>query len=211
MKNRRHFLKQSMAGGLGMSLLGVGANLTNLLFNEAQAAITPAVNDYKSLVIVNLNGGNDSLNMLIPNTQAEYNLYQAARPNIAFNKTDLLPISPVGMAPESFGLSPRMPAVQTLFENQDLSFVANVGSLIEPITKTEFLDSSRIVARPEGLGAHNTQANYWQADHSNSINTSKDGWGGRLANEFIINSTLPPNISINSFNPPFRLTLCWLM
>jgi len=76
--------------------------------------------------------------------------------------------------------------------------------LTNPITKAQFLEPSRSVARPEGLGGHNTQTNYWQADHSNSINTSRDGWGGRLANEFFINSELPTNIAINSGHTLFQ-------
>lgn len=188
MKNRRNFLKLSAftVGSLGMF---------DSLGNHAIAA---DADDYKSLVVVNLNGGNDSLNMLIPNTDAEYALYETARSNIAYRKNSLLPISPIGLAQNSFGLNPRMSAVQTLFNEGDLSFVANVGSLIAPITKQAFLDPLRTQARPVGLGGHNTQSAYWQADHSNRINTTQDGWGGRLANEFVSNGVLPSNISINS-------------
>ena len=205
MKNRRQFLKQSLTGTLGLGALSMGSlNLADAFFNEAHAAITPASNDYKSLVVVNLNGGNDSLNMLIPNTQSEYNLYYAARSNIAFDKSDLLPISPTGMAAESFGLSPRMPGMQSLFESKDLSFVANVGSIVEPISKAEFLDPLNTKSLPDNIGAHNTQANYWQADHSNSVNTSKEGWGGNLADEFIIDGILPTNISVASGHTVFQ-------
>jgi len=189
MTNRRDFLKLS-----AFSLGSIG--LFNNLHQSAIAMTDP--DDYKSLVVVNLNGGNDSLNMLIPNTTTEFNQYYQARSNIAFERNSLLPITPEGLTSNSFALSPRMREVRNLFNSGDLSFVANVGSLIEPITKTAFLDPSRSQALPEGLGGHNTQAAYWQADHSNGINTSRDGWGGRLANEFNANGVLPTNISINS-------------
>lgn len=189
MKDRRNFLK--------LSAFSVGSlGLFDGLSKQAFAAIAP--DDYKSLVVVNLNGGNDSLNMLIPNTTSEYNQYAAPRSNLAYDKSTLLPISPIGLAANSFALSPRMSAMQTLFNEGDLSFVANVGSLIAPITKQAFNDELRTQARPVGIGGHNTQAAYWQADHSNRIDTTKDGWGGRLANEFLSTAVLPTNISIKS-------------
>lgn len=202
MNERRRFLRNTVTATAGLRVLsaaGIGSlTLADALLNKSHAAISPGVDDYKSLVVINLNGGNDSLNMLIPNTQAEYDLYAANRPQIAFDKSTLLPISPAGMPADSFAMSPRMPGVRDLFASGDLSFVANVGSLIGPISKAEYLDPLRVVARPVGLGGHNTQSAYWQADHSNRINTSKEGWGGRLANEFNINSTLPINISVNT-------------
>lgn len=188
-----------------LSALGFGSlGLADALLNEAQAMVTPGQNDFKTLVVVNLNGGNDSLNMLIPNTPSEYNLYAAGRSRIAFDKPDLLPISPQGMPANSFALSPRMSGFRDMFADGDLSFVANVGSLIGPITKAEFLEPLRTVPRPVGLGGHGTQSAYWQADHSNRINTSKEGWGGRLANEFSVNGVLPTNISINSGQTIFQ-------
>jgi uncharacterized protein (DUF1501 family) len=197
MTNRRNFLK--------LSAFSVGSlGLFDASNNAAFAAITPGEDDYKSLVIINLNGGNDSLNMLIPNTQTEYEQYAQARPKIAFDKSALLPITPDGYGIDSFALSPRMPEARELFNNGDLSFIANVGSLIQPITKSQFLDPLRTQPRPVGLGGHNTQAAYWQADHSNRINTSKDGWGGRLANEFNADAVLPTNISINSGHTVFQ-------
>lgn len=197
MTNRRNFLK--------LSAFSIGSlGLFDTSNNSAFAAIRPGADDYKSLVVINLNGGNDSLNMLIPNTQAEYDLYAQARSNIAFNKSDLLPITPSGYGIDSFAFSPRMPEARDLFNNGDLSFIANVGSLVEPITKSQFLDLSKVIDRPVGIGGHNTQAAYWQADHSNRIDTSKEGWGGRLANEFDFESDLPINISLNSGHTVFQ-------
>lgn len=197
MNNRRNFLKLS-----AFSLGSFG--LFDSLKNSSFAGITPNADDFKSLVVVNLNGGNDSLGMLIPNTTNEYNQYAAARPNLAFPKNQLLPISPTGLPAESFALSPRMSGMQELFNNGDLSFVANVGSLVQPISKAEFLDPLRTAPRPFGIGGHNSQAAYWQADNSNRLDTSKDGWGGRLAHEFNSTAVLPANISINSGHTIFQ-------
>lgn len=186
--NRRKFLQHSL---LSTSTLG----LSGAFFSEANALVTPSTNDYKTLVVVNLNGGNDSLNMLIPNTGTEYQQYESARAFIAYPKNSLLPISPAGMPPESFAVNPQMPEVQSLFSDGYLSFVANVGSLAEPLTKAEFLDLDSTKLKPFGIGGHNSQTAYWQGDHSNLIDTSRDGWGARMANEFNVASELPINIS----------------
>lgn len=198
--DRRHFFKQSLAGMLGFS----SASTLGLLANTANAAVVPSGSDFKTLVVVNLNGGNDSLNMLIPNTQDEYELYRSPRSNLAFDKPSLLPINPIGLEENSFAVHPRMQGVQAMFEEGDLAFVANVGGLVEPISKAEFLAPNRTKRIPAGLGGHNTQAAYWQADHSNRINTTGDGWGGRLANEFLINGILPTSIAINNGNNLFQ-------
>ncbi len=50
---------------------------------------------YKALVCVFLFGGNDSFNMLVPTSTAEYNAYAASRNQLAIAKEDLLPINPV--------------------------------------------------------------------------------------------------------------------
>jgi len=195
MNSRRQFLKGSLTTALGL----VGVGMQSVL-QEAKAAVTPSGSDYKTLVVINLNGGNDSLNMLIPNTTAEYDLYEGARRNIAFSKSSLLPISPQGLPENSFGLSPRMSGLRDLFNQGDAAFVANVGSLVEPVTKAQVLNSQRSQVLPASIGAHNTQTAYWQADHSNRIDTNRQGWGGRLADEFNVNGVLPINISIGSSN-----------
>lgn len=135
--------------------------------------------DYKALVCVFLHGGNDSFNMLVPNTTAEYNAYAASRQNLAIAQQDLLPINPVSLAPGSnaFGLHPSMGGVQNLFETGRAAFVANVGPLVEPTTRDQYFNQS--VTLPSQLFSHNDQQSQW---HSlKGANTSKTGWAGRIA------------------------------
>ena len=190
MTNRRQFLKTGIASSIGASsLLGGG------LFSEvAKGAIS--VNDHKSLVCIYLDGGNDSFNMLIPNTVAEHAAYKRSRQNLGFDRTDLQKISPRGLGTDSFGFNPNMPELKDLFNNGELSCLANVGSLIRTTSKADILNETADL--PTGLGAHNFQGSYWKADHNNTNQTSQDGFGGRLANEFINNSLLPPVISAGS-------------
>jgi len=195
MLTRRQFLRNTLSTALGLSALSSN-RLLAASNHSSLSALRP--NDYKTIVCVNLNGGNDSFNMLTPYAQPEYNAYQSARSNIAIDRSQLLPITPSLYPANSFGINPNMPGVRDLFNNGDLSFIGNVGSLVQPVTKAEILDRDSDVVLPNLLGSHNTQTFYWQADHDNSLDSSQDGWGGRLANEFISDGLVPVNISIGS-------------
>lgn len=179
--NRRQFITSGLATAMGASSLG----LTDALLNQAQAAVAPT--DYKSMVCVYLNGGADTFNVLIPYSNAEYNAYNTARGEIAFDRNSLLSLS------SDFAVNPLLPGVQGLFSDSNLSFLANVGNLIQPTTKQDIANGAPL---PASLGAHNTQTNYWQADHRNDSSTTKDGWGGRVAHEFINNSVMPINFPV---------------
>ena len=189
MINRRNFLKASLAS----SFAGVGA--LDISQNSAFANVRP--NDFKTLVCVFLNGGNDSFNMLMPNTLAEYNSYARSRQGLEHERSALLPISPRGLGSNSFGLHPGMSALQNMFADGDASLITNIGGLVQPTTKADINNGSAIL--PTGLGGHNSGQSYALGDHDNSIrNSTQDGIGGRLANEFENNSALPINISVGS-------------
>ena len=188
MINRRQFFKAGAASAL-TGVAGVSA-----LNNVAHAAVTPT--DFKSLVYVFLDGGNDSFNMLIPNTTAEYNAYNRSRGGLAFERSDLKAISPRGLGANSFGLNPLMQGLKDVFDDGDASFVANVGPLIVNTTKSDIANGSAVL--PTGLTSHSNFRSYWKGDHDNSPDTSNDGIGGRMANEFINPGRLPINISAGS-------------
>jgi len=133
--------------------------------------------DYRALVCVFLFGGNDSFNMLAPRSTAEYNVYAAARQNLAVDQADLLPIAPLTGDGANYGLHPAMPGLQSLFESGAAAFIANVGPLIEPVTKTQFLDGS--VQLPPQLFSHNDQQDQWQSLKGKSQLAT--GWAGRMA------------------------------
>jgi len=189
MINRRNFLKASVA----TSFAGMGA--LDISQNAAHASVRP--NDFKTLVCVFLNGGNDSFNMLMPNTNAEYNAYAQSRRGLEHERSALLPISPRGLGNNSFGLHPGMSALQNMFIDGDASLIANIGGLVQPTTKADINNGTAIL--PSGLGGHNTGQSYALGDHDNSVqNSTQDGIGGRLANEFQNDSALPINISVGT-------------
>ncbi len=50
--------------------------------------------DYKALVCLFLNGGNDANNLIVPSDTSGYAAYAAARANLALPRTDLLSLAP---------------------------------------------------------------------------------------------------------------------
>ena len=188
--NRRDFLVQSSAAAALVSAPG---------FAYTQGFGAPApFDDYRALVCVFLHGGNDSFNMLVPNTAAEYNAYAASRQNLAIPQVDLLPINPVSQAPgsEPFGLHPSMAGMQSLFESGNVAFVANLGPLVEPTTKTAY--QNKAVILPSQLFSHNDQQSQW---HSlKGADTTKTGWAGRIADLIqpeVVAQRMATNASLN--------------
>jgi uncharacterized protein (DUF1501 family) len=101
--------------------------------------------DYRALVCIFLFGGNDANNMVIP--YSDYMSYSNARlaSGIAIPQTNLLQISPPSLPGSVFGLHPSMTGLQELWTMGKLGVVCNVGPLVEPTTRTTYLNGS---ARP---------------------------------------------------------------
>lgn len=173
--NRRRFLKAAAAGGFAYAF-----GRTSQAVHAATSGTLAAFDDYKALVCVFLFGGNDSFNMVVPRSNAEYNAYAASRQNLAIAQASLLPINPLVPDPSGalYGLHPSMPEVAALFE-QDMAcaIVANVGPLIEPVSKAQFQAGSARL--PPQLFSHNDQQDQWHSLKGQVTATS--GWGGRIA------------------------------
>lgn len=149
------------------------------------AASSADLNGYRALVCVFLFGGNDSFNMVVPRSQAEYDVYAQSRQNLAIAQSDLLPITALTPDGAQYGLHPSMPELKTLFDAQNMAIVANMGSLVEPVTKDEVLNGT--VSIPPQLFSHNDQQDQW---HSLSgLLDLKTGWAGRTAD--MLSSLLP--------------------
>ncbi len=186
---RRTFLQHAgaLAGTAALGQLG------------AFAAHAAASNDYKALVCIFLYGGNDSNNMIVPLDSAGYANYAQTRSYLALAQSQLLPLSVASGAP-LYGLHPAMPGLQSLWSAGSLAIVANVGTLVQPLTKEQYLSTS--TPKPESLFSHIDQQHQWQASIS-STSSSNSGWGGRLADQFTalnVNSSVPPLISTGGNN-----------
>ena len=106
---------------------------------KAQAVSDGTPAEFKAIIVMFLNGGADTFNLLVPHSNCSskdmYAEYETVRGDVALAKADLRPIAvPNGTQPcATFGLHPRLQYMQELYNVGDAAFVANIGSLIEPI------------------------------------------------------------------------------
>ncbi len=182
-----------------MSALPVLNTLLNLrLMEGVAAASTPASGDYRAVVCLLLAGGNDSFNLLVPRDPAAYATYRASRSNLALTPSQLIDIHPDGQPP--FAVHGAMPELANLFETGQAAFIANVGSLIEPVQNRSEV-SQNLKRLPLGLYSHSDQIEQWQTSIPHA--RSGIGWGGRMADllkDLNANQTVPMGISLDGSN-----------
>lgn len=168
-------------GSLPCLALGTSTLYNSLInlkaMNAIMASTSTAGDDYKALVCVQLSGGNDSYNMLIPRGNTEYAEYAAVRSNLAVPLEQILPINPEITDGRDFGLHPSMTGLKNIFESGKAAFVSNVGTLVEPVTKPG-LEMGNVKV-PLGLLSHSDQVMHWQTAYPQDRTTT--GWGGKMA------------------------------
>jgi uncharacterized protein (DUF1501 family) len=202
--SRRGFLRHSLAALAGGSAFFAAPSSLSLL-NAAWAQSASAGNDYKALVCVFLLGGNDGYNLIVPRSSAEYAAYANRRRGLTLPREALLPISPVEGVNFALGLHPALAELQGLFESGKLALLANVGALIEPVSRQQY--DQRSARLPPQLFSHNDQQTFWQSLEARSPvdTTQASGWGGRIAD--LLHSSGNPgaalamNLSLAGSNP----------
>jgi uncharacterized protein (DUF1501 family) len=198
-RQRRRFLRAAAAGGIAYAFGRTPGTV------YAQMAGGGPFPDYKAMVCLFLFGGNDSWNMVVPSSTAEYNAYFASRgggtaSSLAIERSALLPINPLTPDPTgaTYGLHPSMTGVQSLFNSGRAAVVANVGPLIRPTTKAQYQGAATSGhPLPPQLFSHNDQQDQWHSLRGRAI--LKSGWGGRIAD--VLNAQagsqqLPINVSL---------------
>jgi len=161
----------------GMGYMTFMNALLNFKALNAAAISNSSVNDYKAMVCILQAGGNDSYNMLIPRSNTKYNEYAATRSNLAIPQSDILPIYPLSSDGHEYGVHPAMGSVQNLFNSGKLSFISNIGTLIGPLTKNQYLNNNPSL--PLGLFSHSDQIQQWQTAILDERTVT--GWGGKIA------------------------------
>lgn len=212
--SRREFIVQSNCAAVGTASL-----LSSLLSLKLTAGAVSASNygNYKALVCLFLNGGNDSFNMLVPRETSAYETYKSVRggtyladganydvnnlesaingaEGLAHQRDHLLPITSEGQDFQEFGIHPDLPFLKTLYDQGDLAFVSNVGSLIEPTSLSEYNGATK--ALPEGLFSHPDHQIHWQTLVPQVRGTNPKGWAGRMS-EIMAHANEQANISMN--------------
>jgi uncharacterized protein (DUF1501 family) len=139
--------------------------------------------DYRALVCVYLQGGNDGHGAVIATDPSSYAAFTQARsgaPGLAYPLTEVLPITlKTPQSGRTFALNPALTGVQTLFNAGRAAVIANTGTLIAPATKAQVNANS--VPLPDSLFSHFDQTAAWQAIASNLGSGERVGWGGAVA------------------------------
>ncbi len=171
---RRHFLHTTGAVvSLPVLLNGmkVGTLPKTALFNNMNLE-----ND-RVLVIIQLNGGNDGLNMIIPIDQ--YDNLASARANILLPENSILPATDVT------GFHPIMTGVKSLYDDGKLGIIQSAG----------YPDQNRSHFRSTDIWTSGSPAGeFWTT-----------GWLGRYFEER--NPDFPENYPNSDFPDPFAITM----
>jgi uncharacterized protein (DUF1501 family) len=112
---RREFFRTA-SGGIG--LLAFSRFAPAFLVSSALADAPAPEKDRSILVLVQLAGGNDGLNTLVPFAD---DLYYRLRPTLGISRAEALPVS------DTLGLHPGCGALRDLFHEGRLGIVQNVG------------------------------------------------------------------------------------
>ena len=120
---RRDFFKQTMPATVMLPALINGFSVKAHTAHSAlvHALLGGTTDSDKVLVIIQLNGGNDGLNMVIP--VELYSNYFNARQNIAIPQNKVLSLS----GKPGTGLHPSMKGLQALYNEGKLNIVQAVG------------------------------------------------------------------------------------
>src|ERR1700734_1508951 len=152
--------------------LAAAGNILGLRPFGALNALAQSSGNYKALVCVFLFGGNDANNTLIPFDATGYGQYSSLRGDLALAQNTLLPLTP---AP-NFALHPSLPDIQALFNSNNAAFVANVGTLGQPLTRAQYQAGQ---TAPTNLFSHPDQQLEWQNAAQSAATPT--GWAGRMA------------------------------
>ena len=171
---RREILRKGMAG-LGVVGLGGAILKPSALSRVAEAAALAEANG-KILVILELSGGNDGLNTVVPYADDAY--YQH-RPEIG------LPKSQLRILDDHFGLNPGMAGFERLFKDGKMAILHGCG-----------------YENPSY--SHFTSMAYWHTAAPNS--GQEYGWIGRLADDldpsgssnFLVNVAARQSLAVRS-------------
>jgi uncharacterized protein (DUF1501 family) len=148
---------------------------------ERNVALARTAPDYKALVCIYQQGGNDGENTLVPYDNRGYANYAAIRTPVSglnIAQADLLPIKPARLS-TPFGFHPACAPLKTLFDRKNLAVVANLGMLVRPSTKAGL--ETQGAPRPANLFSHADQQLALQSGDYTGFN--RIGWGGRVADK----------------------------
>lgn len=158
---RKSFLSTLGIGAMGSGLMLGGLPVNAMARTKFLNRLMAADND-RILILIQLGGGNDGLNTILP---IENDIYYQKRPTIAITKEESILLS------DDIGMHPAMGSLQPLWGNGNMSVIHNVG----------YQNANRSHARSTDI---------WTSASDENVNLGT-GWAGRFLVEdnpdFIVN------------------------
>lgn len=167
---RRSFLRNGMLGAATAYSVPTFVHNTFLSLNasaEGSLVQTDTGKDAPILVVLQLAGGNDGLNTVVPYSSDAY--YQA-RPKLALKADSLLKLN------DDLGLSGALPFLHSLYEDGDMAIVQGVGY-------------------PNPNRSHFRSTEIWQAA-TDADAVSKTGWLGRYFDSCCTGADPDPSVGV---------------
>lgn len=177
-----------MMAGLGGTALLARLGRINSLAQSAPP-------NYRALVCIFLAGGNDGHNTIVPLNQAHFNAYRAARGTLSLPDSNGPMAQVVASDGTPFGLNQGLTSIRPLWNQGRLAVAANVGMLVQPLSRTQYLQNA--VKVPTNLFSHADQLQQMQSGVPSP--SAGSGWGGRAADQLLSlngTSTFPAAFSI---------------
>ena len=166
MNTRRNFLRDGLNG------IGVTAGLPLLLGRASEALAAEQGQSERILVVVELSGGNDGLNTVVPYDNDEY---YRVRPNLGIPKSKAIAIS------DDAGFHPSLVGFERLYKDGLMAVVEGCGY-------------------PNPSLSHFSSMGYWHSGVPNSGESL--GWVGRFADAYDPASKPNEIINIGSSQSP---------
>lgn len=155
--SRRNILRMAL-GGMGAAAFGSrvhAAGWRRAVLPQASGATQ------KFLVVIELDGGNDGLNMVVPHTLANYELL---RPSLALTDAETLDVNTGPFATDELRFHGRMPRIAQLYRDGEVGIVSKVGY-------------------PDISGSHAGSKDVWFSGQANAGAFSK-GWIARYKDAY---------------------------
>ncbi|MDZ4789277.1 MAG: DUF1501 domain-containing protein [Blastochloris sp.] len=175
MKTRRQFLQTSVMGAAASWTLPTFLNSTIFQLDSMAAdSLTQSVNgkDGPILIVLQMGGGNDGLNTLVPYSD---DAYYRARTSLAIAKKSVLPIN------DRFGMNPQLSELKSLYDAGNLAILNGVGY-------------------PNPNRSHFRSMEIWQTASESNIN-ERYGWLGRYFDNSCQGAPPTIGVNIGSLPP----------
>ena len=170
--NRRQFIKRS-AGAVTVSLV-----MPKLWLGQAKGQGITAANR-KIFVVIQMSGGNDGLNTVVPYTDGNY---YTLRPTLGFKEAELKTpdgnSTILGNAP--FGLNPALSEIKGLYDSGKVAIVLGVGY-------------------PSANLSHFLSTDIWMT--ANTSGGVGDGWLGKYADQKLVGQSSLSAVNIGGSLP----------